>query len=513
MKNLLILILLSSASLCLSQSEWAPIGATWYYDYYAQFATGYVKIESIKDTVVDTKQCKYLYITETVYEYPDVIKSYNIDSLITYQDNSKIYLYTKGNFVQLYDFNPTVGDVWETSEIPNFFNYSPSWHDPTDTTSCPAGKVVVDSVKTMFINNQSLKAIYTSPYNFSKKYYYGVILEGIGCLDYMLPNDLCYPIVDIPRPDNLRCYNSPSFSHSWSNKTCDYLPETNEKKWAPIGAVWHYGVVESPCIATNEGYYKYESIKDTIIQTKVCSVIKKTNTESTGNIKEMGFEYTYFENGIVYQLIKNKFYPLYNFNAQVGDTWTTHLPADIKGYPYPEDSLITIHVDSIKSISNSGILLKELYVSSLSSKHGYIDWTFKNPIIEKIGANYMFLGEWGLWDIDIPYLRCYNDNAINYQVNSIIGCESIINSVNVPIANGFRILPNPSSNFIQLDLDYSTESTHVITIYNIIGECVLKQKINNKTDNILIDISNLKSGIYFINLDLNKIQAKKLIKQ
>jgi len=287
----------------------------------------------------------------------------------------------------------------------------------------------------------------------------------------------------------------------------------SQSEWASVGTVWHYGVLESPGNGTYEGYYKFESIKDTIIQTKVCSVIKKTNTESTGNIKEMGFEYTYFENGIVYQLIKNKFYPLYNFNAQVGDTWTTHLPADIKGYPYPEDSLITIHVDSIKSISNSGILLKEQYVSSLSSKHGYIDWTFKNPIIEKIGANYMFIGEWGLWDIDIPYLRCYKDTKIDYQANNTKECESKTNSVNAPNANGFRIFPNPASNFIQLDIEYSTESTHVINIYNIVGECVLKQKTNNRINNISIDISNLKLGIYFVSLNSNKNLTMKLIKQ
>jgi len=204
------------------QKEWAPLGTTWYYDYHDQMSVGYVKIESEKDTLIENKQCKYLYITESVYQWPDTYKTYKIDSLITYQNSSKIYLYTNGKFVQLYDFNPSVGDIWETDLIPNYFNYTPV---DTSYNTCPSGKVIVDSIKTINFNNEALRAIYTSPYNLSKNYYSKVIIENIGCLDYMLPNNLCFPIVDIPRPSNIRCYSSKDFNYSWSGKACDYITE------------------------------------------------------------------------------------------------------------------------------------------------------------------------------------------------------------------------------------------------------------------------------------------------
>ncbi len=485
---------------CYSQQEWASIGTTWYYDYYDQMATGYVKIESVKDTVVDSKHCKYLYITESVYEFLGGYKTYKIDSLITYQDNSKIYLYAKSKFVQLYDFNPTVGDIWETSEIPNYFNFSSLWQNPSDPP-CPAGKVIVDSIKIITLNNLPKKAIFTSSYNGSKRNYNGVIIEGIGCLFYMLPKDFCANVVDIPYPANIRCYNSSGFSYSWSNKACDYLPEIPLKKWAPTDAVWHYGIVESPGNATNEGYCKFETIKDTTIQGKVCSVIRKTNKTSTGETIELGFEYMYSDKGVVYQLIKNQFYTLYNFNAQIGDTWASHLPVDINNYRNPEDSLITVHVDSIKYIYLQDEMYKSLYVSSQQSTRN--TWAYKNPIIEKSGANYMFLGEWAFEDIDIPYLRCYNDNNVYYHPNRLIECESIINSVNQPNLIDFNVFPNPATNFIQLQINDLNESDKAISIYNIIGSCVLKKDINNEKD-LLIDISNLNTGIYFIRCNSNK---------
>lgn len=222
-KLIILLMLLLSLNINLyPQKEWAPLGATWHYDYYDQMSVGYVKIESVKDTLIENKQCKYLYISKNVYQWPNTYNTERIESLITYQNNSKIYLFTNGKFVQLYDFNPLVGDIWETNEIPNYFNYIPS---DSSSDSCPSGKVIVDSIKTININNETLKAIYTSPYNLSKSYFNGVIIENIGCLDYMLPNNLCYPIVDIPRPSNIRCYSSTDFNYSWSNKACDYITQ------------------------------------------------------------------------------------------------------------------------------------------------------------------------------------------------------------------------------------------------------------------------------------------------
>ena len=222
MKKLIFLFLIASLNInCYSQELWAPVGSTWHYDFYGQFATGYVKVESIKDTVVEAKLCKYLYITKTVFEYPNVTRTYNIDSVITYQNGYKIYQYAQSKFVMLYDFNPTVGDVWDVDSVYNVFNDLNS--SPINTVTCPPGKVKVDSVKTVLVHNKSLKAIYTSPFELSEKYFEGVILEGVGCLGYMFPTNFCNQIIDTSFPGALRCYSSVDFSNSWSEKPCDYI--------------------------------------------------------------------------------------------------------------------------------------------------------------------------------------------------------------------------------------------------------------------------------------------------
>jgi hypothetical protein len=46
--NLLMFLLALNINLY-PQKEWAPLGTTWYYDYYDQMSVGYVKIESEKD--------------------------------------------------------------------------------------------------------------------------------------------------------------------------------------------------------------------------------------------------------------------------------------------------------------------------------------------------------------------------------------------------------------------------------------------------------------------------------
>ncbi|MEI6755313.1 MAG: T9SS type A sorting domain-containing protein [Paludibacter sp.] len=221
-KYFLCFILFFISSNCFSQKEWASIGTIWHYNINNIGETGYLKIESQKDTLVEGKVCKLLQSTKTTYAMPGIYQKQYIESLITYQDNDKIYIYQHNAFLLLYDFNPSIGDIWDVWGIWNEYNTRNTSYQQSDTTACPAGRVRVDSVKNISLNNKQLKAIYTSPYHNSSMQYSGVIIEQIGCLDYLLPISKCNFHIDSEYPGPIRCYNSSDFSYSWFNKDCEY---------------------------------------------------------------------------------------------------------------------------------------------------------------------------------------------------------------------------------------------------------------------------------------------------
>ena len=225
MKTKLLLTFLFTAFTfsCFSQKEWAPIGATWHYNINDIVEFGYLKIESKKDTLVEGKICKLLQSTTTVYAVPGIYHNQNLDALITYQDNNKIYVYQHNKFLLLYDFNPSVGDIWDVWGIWNIYNAWNTGFEKSDTVSCVTGRVIVDSIKSITMNNLELKSIYTSPYHNSTMQYSGVIIEGIGCLGYLLPISKCNQHIDSEYPGPIRCYNGSTFSYYWTNKDCEYI--------------------------------------------------------------------------------------------------------------------------------------------------------------------------------------------------------------------------------------------------------------------------------------------------
>lgn len=73
----------------------------------------------------------------------------------------------------------------------------------------------------------------------------------------------------------------------------------------------------------------------------------------------------------------------------------------------------------------------------------------------------------------------------------------------------FTILPNPASDFVKIN--FNKEQTGMISIKNILGQDVYKEKIN-KTLNANIPVYNLDNGIYIIEFSSNDAYfSKKLI--
>lgn len=87
-------------------------------------------------------------------------------------------------------------------------------------------------------------------------------------------------------------------------------------------------------------------------------------------------------------------------------------------------------------------------------------------------------------DVRIGYsIRCVKNNTEN-------GIENII------LIKELKIYPNPTTYNITIDC---TEKENKLYIYNLLGELVFQQQVNNEINEI--NVSNLQTGVYIIKLE------------
>jgi len=276
----------------------------------------------------------------------------------------------------------------------------------------------------------------------------------------------------------------------------------SQETWAPIGAKWYYGNQVSPVVSPLEDYLLFEVTSDTIIQNKDCKIIEKRRFYNDSSIEFLGKEIFYSDSNKVYHLINNTFYVLYDFNKKVGESWTSRIPIEYDDLIYPGDSLREVTVDSIKQIIIDNDTLLSLYTSASFGKNtNSLDFYYKSPIIENIGAGYMFMAPWPIMDSDVPYLRCYQSNTINYTIKS--PCDTFINipqNINNLKQKLYKILvyPNPINDKIWIDIKMPGKlEIFEIKIFNQLGNCIFFTKAYTGLIET-IDFQRYPKGLYNI---------------
>jgi hypothetical protein len=79
--------------------------------------------------------------------------------------------------------------------------------------------------------------------------------------------------------------------------------------------------------------------------------------------------------------------------------------------------------------------------------------------------------------------------------------------------NGFLITPNPAFDEIAVHFSSQTGENSVITVFDISGKIMIKEKIDYGRINLSIDVSRLKEGFYFLSIKTGgKSITKKFIK-
>ena len=91
--------------------------------------------------------------------------------------------------------------------------------------------------------------------------------------------------------------------------------------------------------------------------------------------------------------------------------------------------------------------------------------------------------------------------TINFHVqNSTTGINE------VDYQNGFKVFPNPSNDVLNIQ---SGSVINKIDIENLVGQRIYSSLYNEK--NVILDISNFASGVYFIRINNNFV--RKIVKE
>lgn len=279
------------------------------------------------------------------------------------------------------------------------------------------------------------------------------------------------------------------------------------QNWCDSGANWKYSFIN----VAVEGYTEIKYAGDTIISGQPAKILDKHlyayDYIFTQPIDfDLGQEYTYENNGVVFLWYNNSWDTLYNFNATVGESWRMAKQPITNAC----DTNSTLTVISTGSKIINAIPLNYLVVEY--NYGGFMPSGITDTIVEKIG----FIGGYML-----PYdacdgaldgneggmFRCYEDDSfITYNPHYNEACDYIVGlNESIPSPN-LEIVPNPANTLIELlGLDEPAD----IMIMDLHGKAWPIIEENN-----MINVHELPNGIYILSIRKSSgIYYRRFVKQ
>jgi len=274
------------------------------------------------------------------------------------------------------------------------------------------------------------------------------------------------------------------------------------QSWAPVGATWYYsiGVIYFPYIK----YVQFQSVGDTLINGKDCSIIKYIDGEFgywflPGSSQTV---YSYSDSGKVYVFDPNNnaFSLTYDFNLDSGQTYTSTWDTCTYNYTlYSKDSInLNSHWLRRYRLWETGTWI--YYIEGIGS-------TFHLFNCNQTCSNIIYCGDF------VSGLRCYSDSVIGFvDFDSTHACDYEVTGINELNPNNiFTLSPNPAHDFITIQNNQQKDLS--ITIFSSTGEVVTRTTLA-KDAATSVNLSGLSAGIYVVNARSDKNFAfRKFVKQ
>lgn len=284
----------------------------------------------------------------------------------------------------------------------------------------------------------------------------------------------------------------------------------SSQSWITKGSVWHYDYWNIGEL----GFYKLNYNRDTIIEGHNCQIISDTvykfygfpnNTVVFINKSRTNNNYTYNREDSVFFYNDSTFWLLYDFSANIGDSW--QISNDTTWGCQPTTLLVTDTGHIILNNKN----LRWIYVKSNVGGKYYMT----GKVIENIGfiqsdtysLNTTLFPREVLCDsniiaeFDVLNFKCYSDsNGIVYNPSGE-DCEYYLihSSINnsEPLDITINIFPNPAENSATFSFSSPISELCDLHIYSSTGKQILENKIQKGATTINIDLQDFSSGIYY----------------
>lgn len=283
--------------------------------------------------------------------------------------------------------------------------------------------------------------------------------------------------------------------------------------WIDTGATWHY---------KKEGLFpafdKIEYIGDTIIQGRSCQKLQVSSyqfdyPEWGGGLSSthISMEFTYASGDTVFYLVDDEFYTLYNFGAQVGDTWELGVDTNelMCGPSFVE-------VIGTGATEINGELYEWISVMTLpNSSVG-----FDGKIYKRFGpaGDYQYLFPTPRNcdpDIIVEFfhytMTCFEDDSFPLYNTSDLDCEYLLHVGVSEIEHQestVSLFPNPASDLLWIKMQGRYANISHAAISDTRGR-LIKTEYQSE-----IDISDLPQGMYIIRIvfDNETVFTEKFLK-
>jgi len=278
-----------------AQAEFAPVGATWHFDYYLFVAVvGYEKITVEKDTVLFGKQAKKLALERVTKIYPSNDLYFFHEVHFLHQTGDTIWHFdpntsNQNDFHILFDFSLMPGDTLFYDD----FGYH---------------YLVIDSVGTIELNGGQYPVQYGStPFSPVNQHEKVIISEKTGTLNTYLfidTPDLCFLDGDC---HYLRCYEDLDFPLlQLSDEDCEFLitstaevPQQSTLVISPNPTSDYLNFYLRTPIVAREASFRIINAAGIVVQEFKSDSPEATYIEPLWNLAAGVYFLQYLENGLV----------------------------------------------------------------------------------------------------------------------------------------------------------------------------------------------------------------------
>ena len=531
-KSISLLLLLVFAGSLKAQTEFAPVGAEWYYereiynyDEWKYDRVAYDRFRSVDTITINGFLCKEIELFQNL-DCDGNVNPYYETRYIS-QDGDRIYEVIDGERYLLYDFSKKIGEYWLLTHYNDY-----DAENVADT-------VFVKNITEITLEDGSTRKMFeTSAYNTGSAVYCTNIIEGIGLDKSLFP---FYQLVGPPpcRNTGIRCYSEDGDYLIKSDVECDYVPESVPFPYTPFpteNAQWS---------VNNE---KYALHGDTIINEKKYSKVYKQTADEAFEFDIDKAEYfcairNDVENKRVYGVYKDNLEVYNHYNEEIEETESLL-------YDFSLNLGDTIEVANFDEADRAGYIqyVKYVRVESIGiykfdGSHSYVTLYDTDSIFclnngeqrKRIllnGIHESLQQSWieGIGSSDGPFvhahfsgleympkrLLCFNENdeclykqsSFDYDEDDDCFTNYYPDNVVENNENDIMIYPNPTDDFINIENPSGSE--YSIDIYNDKGQKLISQSSSGISN---INISDLPCGLYIITINSNyKNYNFKLIK-